>query len=181
MNILETIMQAQGGGLMRQLAGAVGVDERSLQSVIGEVVPALSRGIQRNVSTESGFSSLANALAKGDHQRYLERPEQLRQSAAQLEGNAILGHIFGSKDVSRNVAGAAARETGVDAGIIKKLLPLLAPVVMGALSSRASSAGMLSRGGSSSSSSLGAIASFLDFDKDGSAIDDVLNIARRFF
>ncbi len=57
MNILETIMQAQGGGLMRQLAGAVGVDERSLQSVIGEVVPALSRGIQRNASTESGFSS----------------------------------------------------------------------------------------------------------------------------
>ncbi len=127
------------------------------------------------------FPVLANALAKGDHQRYLERPEQLRQSAAQLEGNAILGHIFGSKDVSRNVAGAAARETGVDAGIIKKLLPLLAPVVMGALSSRASSAGMLSGGGSSSGSSLGAIASFLDFDKDGSAIDDVLNIARRFF
>ncbi len=181
MNILETILTSQGGGVVQQLAGVLGVDERSVQRVIGQVVPALSRGIQRNAATESGFSSLSNALAKGDHQRYLERPEQLREPAAQLEGNAILGHIFGSKDVSRNVAGAAARETGVDAGIIKKLLPLLAPIVMGALSSRASSTGMLSAGDSGSGSSLGAIASFLDFDKDGSAIDDVLNIARRFF
>ncbi len=180
MNMLETIIHAQGGGLVRQLAETFGVDENSIQKVIGEVVPALSRGIQRNAASESGFSSLANALANGDHQRYLEHPERLGEPAVQLEGNAILGHVFGSKDVSRNVAGAAARETGIDAGIIKKLLPLLAPVVMGALSSRASSADMLS-GGDSSDSSLAAVASFLDFDKDGSAIDDVLDMARRFF
>ena len=179
MNMLETIIHAQGGGLVQQLAGTLGIDESSIQKAIGEVVPALSRGIQRNAASESGFSSLANALANGDHQRYLKHPEQLGEPATQLEGNAILGHIFGSKDVSRNVAGAAARETGIDASTIKKLLPLLAPVVMGALSSRASSANMLS--GNDSGSSLAAVASFLDFDKDGSAIDDILNIARRFF
>ncbi len=173
MNILETIIQAQGGSLVRQLAGALDVDERSIQNAIGQVVPALSRGIQRNAATETGFSGLADALAKGNHQRYLEQPETLAEPAAQLEGNAILGHVFGSKDVSRNVAGAAAKETGIDAGIIKKLLPLLAPVVMGALSSRASSSEL--------STSQGEITSFLDFDKDGSAIDDILDMARRFF
>lgn len=179
MNILETILQSQGGGLVRQLAGTLGVDERSVQSVMGQVVPALARGIQRNATSEAGISSLFNALAKGDHQRYLDHPERLAEQATQQDGNAILGHIFGSKDVSRNVAGYAARETGVSTSVIKKLLPLLAPVVMGALSSRASSAGVLSGGGSSSS--LGALGSFLDFDKDGSVVDDVLNIARRFF
>jgi len=181
MNILETIMTSKRGGLVQKLAGTVGLDERSLQRVIGQVVPALSRGIQRNAASESGFSSLINALSKGDHQRYMDNPEQLDGQASQLNGNAILGHIFGNKDVSRNVAGAAARKTGVDASIIKKLLPILAPIVMGALSSRASSAGILSGERSASSSSLGAIGSFLDFDKDGSVIDDVLNIARRFF
>ncbi|HFC53061.1 MAG TPA: DUF937 domain-containing protein [Gammaproteobacteria bacterium] len=179
MNILDTILQSQGGALVRQLAGTLGIDERSLQSVMGQVVPALARGIQRNAASQEGSSSLFDALARGNHQRYLERPESLADRETQLDGNAILGHIFGSKDVSRNVAGYAARETGVSTSVIKKLLPLLAPVVMGALSSRASSAGMLSGGGSSSS--LGTLGSFLDFDNDGSVVDDVLNIARRFF
>ncbi len=179
MNLLETIIHAQGGGLVRQLAETLGVDEHLVQRIIGQVVPTLSRGIQRNAATETGFTSLADTLAKGNHQRYLEQPWQLAEPAAQLEGNAILGHVFGSKDVSRNVAGAAAKETGIDTGIIKKLLPLLAPIVMGALSSRASSKGALS--GGNSSTSQGTIASFLDFDNDGSAIDDVLNLVRRFF
>ncbi len=174
-------MCAQGGGVVRQLAGTVGVDERSIESVMGQLVPALSRGIQRNITSESGLSSLLDALSRGEHQRYLEQPERLGEPMAQREGNAILGHIFGNKDVSRNVAGAAARETGVEAGIIKRVLPLLAPLVMGALSSRASSTGMLAGGGAGSGSALGTIASFLDFDRDGSAIDDVLNLARRFF
>jgi len=40
------------------------------------------------------------------------------------DGNGILGHIFGSKDVSREVAARASAQSGVGADVLKKLLPI---------------------------------------------------------
>ena len=44
-------------------------------------------------------------------------------------GNQILGHIFGSKDTSRDVATQASQQSGVDTSILKKLLPIVAGAV----------------------------------------------------
>jgi hypothetical protein len=44
-------------------------------------------------------------------------------------GNQILGHIFGSKDTSRDVAAQASQESGVDTSTLKKLLPIVAGAV----------------------------------------------------
>jgi hypothetical protein len=44
-------------------------------------------------------------------------------------GNQILGHIFGSKDKSREVASQASEQSGVDSSILKKLLPIVAGAV----------------------------------------------------
>ena len=56
-------------------------------------------------------------------------------------GNEILGQIFGSKDVSRTVAGQAAQSTGIDAALLKKMLPLLAMAVTGYLASQKAGGG----------------------------------------
>src|SRR3546814_11668073 len=42
------------------------------------------------------------------------------------QGNEVLGQIFGSKDVSRTVAGQAAAQIGLAQGILKQKLPMLA-------------------------------------------------------
>jgi hypothetical protein len=49
-------------------------------------------------------------------------------------GNDVLGQIFGSKDVSRAVAQNAAAQSGLHAGVLRKMLPLLAMLVTGYLS-----------------------------------------------
>ena len=112
------------------------------------------------------------------------------------DGNAILGHIFGSKDVSRNVAGAAASQTGINADTLKKMLPMVATVAMGALSKQAKGgggsaggplSGLTGGGGSNPLSGLqtmgglGAITQLLDSDKDGDATDELLDMAKKFF
>lgn len=50
------------------------------------------------------------------------------------QGNSVLGQIFGSKDVSRTVAGQASAQTGIDGELLKKMLPILAMLVAGYLS-----------------------------------------------
>ena len=184
MNLLETLFSNQGGETVKSIARAAGLDESDTKNILGKLAPALARGIKQNASNESGLQSLLGALNKGSHQRYLDEPERLGRRETIDEGNSILGHIFGSKDVSRNVASHAARETGQDTGIIKKMLPMVAATVMGALSKQNSGPGGLESsfsGGQNNSSQLGMLGSFLDADNDGEVMDDVLNLAKKFF
>lgn len=53
------------------------------------------------------------------------------------KGNQMLGNIFGSKDVSRQVAGNASQQSGLDPALLKKMLPILAMLVAGYMSKRA--------------------------------------------
>lgn len=67
-----------------------------------------------------------------------DNPASIADQALIKDGNGILGHIFGSKDVSRNVAGRAAEQTGISSAILRKMLPMVATLVVGALSKKAS-------------------------------------------
>ena len=64
----------------------------------------------------------------------------LQRAETVADGNGILGHIFGSKDVSRQVAARAAQSSGVAPDILAKMLPLVAALAMGSMSRRASAA-----------------------------------------
>ncbi len=189
MGILDAVLGGQNGQLIAQLAKTSGIDSNDVQNVINQLLPAVSKGIKANAGSSDGLGSLLSALSTGNHQRYLDNPEALSETAAVEEGNAILGHVFGSKDVSRNVAGHAAEATGIDSSIIKKLLPLVATTVMGALSKETASSSQLTQtglnmnnlAGMDSSPIAGLITSFLDADNDGDVTDDLLNLAKKFF
>jgi hypothetical protein len=181
MNLLETILSSQDGALVRQLAGRLNLDEDKARAAVGALVPALGSGLSRNASSPQGLQDLLGALAGGDHGRYLEQPEKLTQPDAVAEGNGILGHIFGSKEVSRQVAARAAERTGVDTSVLKQMLPLLATAAMGALSrGGAAGAGQAQDAGGSAGGLGGMLGQMLDADKDGSVVDDLMGIAGRF-
>ena len=57
------------------------------------------------------------------------------------KGNELLGHIFGSKDVSRQVAGQASQSTGLSPDLLKKMLPILAMLVGGYMARKSSAQG----------------------------------------
>jgi hypothetical protein len=120
------------------------------------------------------------ALQAGKHAEYLRDPARLASGTGIDDGNAILGHILGSKDVSRSVATAAAENTGVDYSVVKKMLPMLAAAVMGAMSQQKQtiSAANPATGQMDVSSLLG---SFLDTNRDGSIADDLLGAASKLF
>ncbi len=134
MNLLEAILGAQNGASANQAGAALGLDQSQTQNAIAALLPAISSAFKQNTGNPQGFAQLIGALQKGNHQQYLEQPEMMGRDECVSDGNAILGHLFGSKDVSRAVAGHAAQKTGIGPDILKKLLPMVATMAMGSLS-----------------------------------------------
>jgi len=191
MNLLETLLSASGGGVVKEIAGGLGISADDAQAGVKNLAPALARGLSRNAKQPGGLEALLGALQSGNHQRYVDEPQQLARRETIDDGNKILGHIFGSKDVSRNVAGHAAQETGMDAGVLKKMLPMLAAAAMGSMSKQVPAAGSGSGGGLLSgllgggqqkdAGVAGLVEGFLDSDQDGAVVDDLLDMAKKFF
>lgn len=147
MNMFDMIQGAAGGGVMKQIASQFGLDESQAQGAVKALLPAISGGLKRNATQPEGLQGLIGALQKGSHDRYLDNPAELTSQTAVQEGNGILGHLLGSKDMSRQVAGQAAQKTGLDAGLMRKMLPMVAAMAMGSLSKQAKQpdiAGLLS-------------------------------------
>ena len=139
MDLLQTILNAQGGQTVDQLGGQLGLNRSQTVSAIESLLPALAGGLAQNVSQPGGLESLQSALMNGSHQRYVDDPSALADPATIQDGNGILGHVLGSKDVSRQLAANAAAQTGIGSDVLKRMLPMLASVAMGVMAQRAMS------------------------------------------
>jgi len=175
--------------IIQQLARGAGVGEGEAKTGLSALLPAITQGLLNNSRGADGLESLAKALDTGAHDRYVDQPEVLADPRTQLDGNAILGHVFGSKEVSRAVAGRAAQSTGLDSTLLKQMLPIVASLAMGALSKgsdKGRALGQAESGGSGGTGMIGALLGGLlgGANRDpanDSPIDDVLDLAKRFF
>lgn len=191
MNILDALLAAQNGGAVQQLGRQFGLDDRQVTSALSALVPALASGFARNATSQGGLDGLLGALAGGRHAGYLDDLGSLAQASTTADGNGILGHVLGSKDVSRRVAAQAASSSGVGADVLKKMLPVVAAMMMGAMAKRATGGSAMgsglpgglgaSLGGGSAAGGglLDMLAPMLDRDRDGSVVDDVTGMLGR--
>ena len=95
MNLLEMVLNSQNGQQVQDLGRSFGISAGDAQKAVGQLMPALSRGIQRNAAGEDGMNALLKAVQSGKHERYLDSPEELSKPESVADGNAILGHILG--------------------------------------------------------------------------------------
>ena len=177
MDILETILNTQDGRAVRQLGSQFGLPPEETQSALAALVPALAAGLQRNMTSEGGMEGLLGALTSGGHQRYLEDPSTLSDPSTKEDGNGILSHVFGSKDVSRQVAQRASEKTGIGVGILKQMLPLVATMVMSGLSRKAAASDYAAPAPDRAGGIMDMLTPMLDRNRDGSMFDDVLGMA----
>ncbi|MCB1878029.1 MAG: DUF937 domain-containing protein [Chromatiales bacterium] len=182
MNLLDMILSQNNGQQVEQLARQFGIGTNQAQDALSKLVPALGQGVRNNISNQGGLDDLLGAIQRGNHGRYVDDPSALGDPRAVEEGNGILGHLLGSKDTSRQLAGAASQSTGLDSSLLKKMLPVIASMVMGSLSKQSSNLGMQPSGRTSSGGgAFDLLTNFLDADKDGSILDDLAGMAGKFF
>ena len=179
-------------GAIGAVAEQLGVDEQVAQMGAEALLPSILGGFKKTTQTQSsgldGLGGLLGQLGGGGLFDAVVAPEPTPVQ----QGNDILGQIFGSKDVSRSVAGHASNQTGIDPSLLKKMLPILAMLVAGYMAKQNGdeniSGGTGATGGGlggllggliggANQSSSGGLGSLLDLDGDGNALDDIIGMA----
>jgi hypothetical protein len=133
MNLFDMLANAQNGQGMDQLARQFGLSQQQAQAAVEALLPAFSQGLKRNASDPYGVGAFLNAMATGSHARYFDDAQNAFSPQGLAEGNGILGHLFGSKDLSRAVAAQAAQATGIGQNVLQQMLPVIASMIMGGL------------------------------------------------
>lgn len=182
-DLLGGIISQLGSGGLSQIAGSLGVDDAKASSAVGMALPAILAGMAKNAQSPDGAASLATALDDHDEGIFGQLGDLLGGGGA---GGKILGHVLGQKQpaVEQNLAA----QSGLDMGTIAKLLPVLAPLVMGYLSKQkkeqnlspndlGSTLAQQRQATEQSAPGLGGLAAIFDTDGDGFGLDDVARMA----
>ncbi len=113
---------------LNQLAEQLGADPQQVEQAAVPAVTSILGGLTQNAQNPEGELSLAEALNQHSDSP-LQQSDQLRLDQVDAaEGEKILGHVFGNQ--TDGVAQALSSQAGVSNDLVKRLLPLLAPVVM---------------------------------------------------
>lgn len=183
---------ARTGGI-DSIARELGIPQEQAASGAEALLPAILGGFQKTAQAQGGAGGLGDLLGQLGGGGLLEQV-LAPQPTDVSQGDAVLGEIFGSRDVSRTVAQSASAQSGLDPSLLKKMLPLLAMVVGGLMSRQGGAAtsapaggglggilGSVLGGGQASSAGglggLGGLGSLLDANGDGNALDDILRMA----
>src|SRR5690349_17779819 len=188
-----TDLLAQMGGI-KSIARELGVSESQAATGAEALIPAILGGFKKQAQAQpSGLGGLLGQLGGGSLLDNVLSPDATDVN----RGNDVLGQIFASKDVSRTVAQNAASRSGLSPSLIQKMLPMLAMLVAGYMAKQPGEAapqpaptggglgellggllgGRAAAPASPNAAAPGGLASMLDLNGDGNALDDILQMA----
>lgn len=133
-SLMDMMLNMQNGEAVQQLSRQFQLSQEQTVQAMEALMPAFSQGLKRNAAADPfGVANFLNALSSGHHGSYVDDMQRAFGADGLADGNGILGHLFGSKEVSRAVAAQAAMATGIGETVLKQMLPALATMVMGGL------------------------------------------------
>lgn len=112
------------------VAAKLGVDEQTARAAVEQALPALVSGLEANAHDPGGAASIEKAVSK--HSPSLVEGGVDLADVDTDDGDKIVSHIFGpnrEQVVATLGTQPAAASTGTG-GLVGKLLPILAPIVL---------------------------------------------------
>ena len=160
-NLIEDFMGAMGSQVTDQLSSGLGIDKGIAGAVIPQVLPMILGGLKKQKDERGGAERVDHILNKYGSSSVLDDIGGLfAQKAQDSNPDPALGGLLG--DAGVQASNLFGKQFGLDGNTAAKIIPMLAPVVLGYLTKTRDS-------GAGSSG----IASLLDQDGDGSILDDV--------
>jgi len=147
MGLVDLLLQSGGGDLLGQIAKKANTDKSGAEDLLKNLGSAMFGQVKGRVqSREHDSKGLEDLLKESKYAEILDEPSRHYNSPKMRdEGNVLLDYITGSKKGSREVASQVSKKTGFDVSIIKNLLPMLAPLIIGSCSSIATDNRLSSR------------------------------------
>jgi len=148
MNLMDILQGQVSDEMLGQLSEHIGAEPEQTAQATNGIFATLLGGLANNASSEGGLSSLANALDRDHDGSVLDDLAGMvggmlqggGQDSRATNGSGMLNHILG--DRQEVAAEQIGQSSGLSAGQVMKLLPILAPIVMSVLGKTKSSGGL---------------------------------------
>src|SRR5436190_15954632 len=124
MSLLDNLLSAGTGGIVTQLASQFGVTGDQAKSAVSMLVPALAGGLKEKLTDEQAAPGISQLIAGGGLSGFADNPASLSGPEATKQGKSLLGMIFGAGDITNLVSGVAEK-TGINAGVVTSMLPVV--------------------------------------------------------
>lgn len=160
-NILEDFIGSMGPQITSQLSSQLGIDKSTAGAIIPQVLPMILGGLKKQKDNHGGEARVEHILNKYGSSSVLDDIGGLfSQKAHDEKPDPALGGLLGEAGVqASNLFG---KQFNLDSNTAAKIIPMLAPIVLGFLTKK-----------KDSGEGVSGIASLLDQDGDGSILDDV--------
>jgi hypothetical protein len=162
-NFIDEFMESYGPEVTQHLSSNFGVDQGTVQKLIPQLAPLILGGLKRQKDEQGGDARVDHILNKYGDQSVLDNIKDLISAKANAQtADANLGGLLGTGG-GVQAAQVLGKSLNIDSSTIIKMIPALAPVILGALSRKRDASG----------AGISGIGSLLDTDGDGRIIDDV--------
>lgn len=160
---IDEFLKSYGPEVTRQMSSNFNVDQGTVQKLIPQLAPLIIAGLKRQKDTRGGDERVDHILNKYGDASVLNNIKDLISNKAHAEQvDPNLGGLLGDAG-GMQAAQALAKRMNIDAGTIMKMIPALAPLVLGALTKKRDTGGK----------GISGVGALLDADGDGSILDDV--------
>ena len=136
MSLLDSILSAANSGAAEQIAGKFGVTSDQVGSLLSGFAPTLASALQSKVA-DGSLGSLTNLVTQSHEENYAENPEKLGDPQASQLGQNVLTNLFGGSGGLQEVISGLTGKTGLSAGTLSSLLPIVTSFLMSSFSKHA--------------------------------------------
>jgi len=160
---IDEFLKSYGPEVTQQMSSNFKVDQGTVQKLIPQLAPLILAGLKRQKDTHGGDERVDHILNKYGDSSVLNNIKDLISNKAQAQDvDPNLGGLLGDAG-GLQAAQALAKKMNIDPSTIMKMIPALAPLVLGALTKKRDTGG----------SGISGVGALLDADGDGSILDDV--------
>lgn len=161
-SFIDEFMGSYGPEVAKQLSSKLGIKKKTASQLIPEVAPLILSGLKRQKDERGGAKRIDHILNKYGSDSVLDNIGSLfSQRASEDDSDPQLGGLLGQSGTQ--ATDMLASKFNLNSNVAMKIIPMLAPLILGALTKKRDKEGLGSSG----------IASLLDQDGDGSILDDV--------
>lgn len=161
-SIMEEFLSSLGPEVSSKLSANLGIEENAVEQMLPQIGPMILGGLKRQKDNYGGQQRVDHILNKYGSADVLDDIGDFFSSQVQnREADPRLGGLLGDSGVQ--ATNALSKQFNLDGNTAMKIIPMLAPIILGFLTKTRDQGGAGSSG----------IASILDRDGDGSILDDV--------